>query len=427
MAVEQTLTNRRVLLVIGGGIAAYKVLDLVRRLRERGGVVRAVMTEAAKAFVTPLSVASLTGERVYDDLFSLTDEAEMGHIELSRAADLLVVAPATANLMAKMAQGIADDLASTLLLATDKRVLLAPSMNVRMWLHPATQRNLTRLTDDGVLMVGPEEGVMACGEYGPGRMAEPLEIVAAVEAALAAGTVVSMPKIQHSSAAVPNPPLLLAGCRVVVTSGPTHEPLDPVRFIANRSSGRQGHAIAVAAASAGAEVVLVSGPVALPDPTGLRVVHVETARDMMAAVETALPADIVVAAAAVADWRPVVEAGHKIKKQPGDPAPILTLEENPDILATISQRSFGRPRLVVGFAAETDQLLAHARSKLDRKGCDVIVANDVGQGTGVLGGTTNEVSLVTRAGTEAWPRLDKVEVARRLVERLARMLQENAP
>ena len=424
MAVERTLANRRILLVIGGGIAAYKALDLVRRLRERGGEVRAVMTEASKAFVTPLSVASLTGERIYDDLFSLTDEAEMGHIELSRSADLLVVAPATANLMAKMAQGIADDLASTLLLATDKKVLLAPSMNVRMWLHPATQRNLALLERDGVLMVGPEEGIMACGEFGPGRMAEPLDLVGAIEAALAAGTVIPLPKRADPSrpAAASQ---FLAGRRVVVTSGPTHEALDPVRFLANRSSGRQGHAIAAAAASAGADVVLISGPVALPDPAGLRVIHVETARDMMAAVEAAIPADIVIAAAAVADWRPVVEAGHKIKKQPGDPAPILKLEENPDILATVSRRRFERPRLVVGFAAETDQLLAHARSKLDRKGCDLIVANDVGPGTETMGGTTNEVTLVTRAGTETWPRLDKDEVARRLVERLARMLQED--
>ena len=426
MAVERTLAQRRILLVIGGGIAAYKGLDLVRRLRERGAEVRAVMTEASKAFVTPLSVASLTGDRVYDDLFSLTDEAEMGHIELSRAADLLVVAPATANLMAKMAQGIADDLATTLLLATDKRVLVAPSMNVRMWLHPSTQRNLARLKDDGVLTVGPEEGAMACGEYGPGRMAEPLAIVGAIEAALAAGTVIPLPTLAEVSKSAANDPQTLAGRRVVVTSGPTHEPLDPVRFLANRSSGRQGHAIAAAAAAAGADVVLISGPVALPDPAGLRVVHVETARDMMAAVEAVLPADIVVAAAAVADWRPVVEAGHKIKKRPGDPAPVLRLEENPDILATVSQRRFDRPRLVVGFAAETDQLLAHARSKLDRKGCDVIVANDVGPGTGTMGGTTNEVVLVTRDGTEAWPRLDKAEVARRLVERLARMLQETS-
>ncbi len=425
MAFEPTLANRRVLLVIGGGIAAYKVLDLVRRLRERGGQVRAVMTEASKAFVTPLSVASLTGDRIYDDLFSLTDEADMGHIELSRSADLLVVAPATANLMAKMAQGIADDLASTLLLATDKRVLLAPSMNVRMWLHPSTQRNLARLEADGVLTVGPAEGAMACGEYGPGRMAEPLDIVAAVEAALAAGTIIPLPGPTDPVRAVAAPSRLLAGRRVVVTSGPTHEPLDPVRFLANRSSGRQGHAIAAAAASAGAEVVLISGPVALPDPAGLRVVHVETARDMLGAVEAAMPADIMIAAAAVADWRPVVEAGQKIKKQPGDPAPVLRLEENPDILATLSRQGPDRPRLVVGFAAETDRLLAHARSKLDRKGCDVIVANDVGPGSGTFGGTTNEVSLVTRAGTEAWPRLDKDEVARRLVERLARMLQEN--
>ena len=425
MPFEQTLANRRVLLVIGGGIAAYKVRDLVRRLRERGGQVRAVMTEGSKAFVTPLSVASLTGDRIYDDLFSLTDEAEMGHIELSRSADLLLVAPATANLMAKMAQGIADDLASTLLLATDKRVLLAPSMNVRMWLHPSTQRNLKRLQADGVLTVGPEEGAMACGEYGPGRMAEPLDIVAAVEAALAAGTTIPLPGPAERPEVVDEASRILAGHRVVVTSGPTHEPLDPVRYLANRSSGRQGHAIAAAAASAGAEVVLISGPVALPDPAGLRVVHVETARDMMTAVEAALPADIMVAAAAVADWRPLLEAGQKIKKQPGDPAPTLRLEENPDILATVSRQGPRRPRLVVGFAAETDQLLAHARSKLDRKGCDVIVANDVAPESGTFGGSTNEVCLVTRAGTEAWPRLDKDEVARRLVERLARILQEN--
>lgn len=411
---EPVMAGRRVLLVIGGGIAAYKSLDLIRRLRERGVAVRAVMTASAKQFVTPLAVASLTGERVYDELFALTDEAEMGHIELSRSADLVVVAPATANLMAKMAQGLADDLASTLLLATDKRILLAPSMNVRMWLHSATLRNRATLERDGVVMVGPGDGVMACGEFGPGRMAEPLDIVAAVARALAGETTIPLPTA---------PLRLLQGRRVVVTSGPTHEPIDPVRYLANRSSGRQGHAIAAAAAAAGAEVVLVSGPVAIPDPKGVTTVHVETGREMLAAVETSLPADLFIAAAAVADWRPEVVAGQKLKKREGAADPVFHLGRNPDILATVAGRTSGRPRLVVGFAAETDHLLDHAAEKLARKGCDVIVANDVGSGSDVMGGAENQVHLVTRDGVEPWPRLDKEEVARRLVARFALLLE----
>ena len=423
-----TLAGRRVLLVVGGGIAAYKALDLIRRLRERGAAVRAVMTTASRQFVTPLAVASLTGSKVYDDLFSLNDEAEMGHIELSRSADLLLVAPATANLMAKMAGGLADDLASTLLLATDKRTLLAPAMNLRMWLHPATRRNRERLAADGALFVGPDDGAMACGEYGPGRMAEPLAIVAAVEAALAGDTRLPL-------GLDPRVPQSLRGRRVVVTSGPTHEPIDPVRFIANRSSGRQGHAIAAAAAAAGAAVVLVSGPVSIPDPPGVAVVRVETARDMLDAVEAALadgPADVVVAAAAVADWRPAEVAERKIKKRDGDPDPVLRLDRNPDILAAVARRASGRPRLVVGFAAETDRLLDHAATKLERKGCDLIVANDVAvvAGAGVMGGAENQVHLVTRSGSgasvETWPRLGKDEVARRLVARFAALLGGDA-
>ncbi len=408
-----TLRGRRVLLIVGGGIAAYKALDLIRRLRERGASVRAVMTASAANFVTPLAVASLTGERVHDDLFSLTDESEMGHIELSRSADLVLVAPATANLMARMANGLADDLASTLLLATDKRVLMAPSMNVRMWLHPATRRNLARLEADGVLTVGPGDGVMACGEFGPGRMAEPLDIVAAAARALEGDTSIPLPTA---------PARVLQGRRVIVTSGPTHEPIDPVRYIANRSSGRQGHAVAAAAAAAGAEVVLVSGPVSIPDPAGVSTVRVETGREMLAAVEAALPADLFVAAAAVADWRPSAAADLKIKKRDGVPDPVLALDRNPDILAAVARRDQGRPRLVVGFAAETDHLLHHAAAKLERKGCDLIVANDVGAGSGVMGGIENEVHLVTRGGVEAWPKLGKDEVARRLVARFAALL-----
>ncbi len=412
-----TLDHKRILLVVGGGIAAYKALDLVRRLRERGAVVRPVMTEGAKAFVTPLALASLAGARVHDALFSLTDEAEMGHIELSRDADLVVVAPATANLLAKMAHGLADDLASTLLLATDKRTLVAPAMNLRMWLHPATQRNMATLHADGVLVCGPDDGSMACGEYGPGRMSEPLAIVAAVEAALAGDTVIPLPAELIQIA----PSGTLAGRRVVVTSGPTHEPIDPVRYIANRSSGKQGHAIAAAAARAGAAVVLVSGPVALPDPPGVMVHRVETARDMLAAVEAALPADVFVAAAAVADWRVGEAAAQKLKKGAGG-TPTLALAENPDILASVAVRRTDRPGLVVGFAAETENLVAHARAKLARKGCDLILANDVGAGTDTFGGDSNAVTVVSTDATLVWPRSSKADVAARLVALVAEKL-----
>ena len=411
------LSGKRVLLVIGGGIAAYKTLDLIRRLRERGAGVRAVLTRAAEQLVTPLSVASLTGAKVHQDLFSLTDEAEMGHIELSRAADLVVIAPATADLLAKVAHGLANDLASTILLATDKKALAAPAMNLRMWLHPATQRNIARLREDGMLFVGPDEGEMACGEFGPGRMSEPLAIVAAIETALANETALPLPAgIGARSTGI------LAGKTVVVTSGPTHEPIDPVRYIANRSSGKQGHAIARAAAEAGARVTLVSGPVSVPDPAGVSVVRVETARDMQRAVEAALPADIFVAAAAVADWRVEAEARGKIKKG-ADRPPTLPLVENPDILAAVSKMRAGRPRLVVGFAAETEQVVDHAKAKLARKGCDLIVANDVSPASGVMGGARNTVHLVGASGVESWPELDKDEVARRLVARMAGLLQ----
>jgi phosphopantothenoylcysteine decarboxylase/phosphopantothenate--cysteine ligase len=407
------LSGKRILLIIGGGIAAYKALDLIRRLRERGARVRCILTRSGEQFVTPLSVASLSGDKVYSDLFSLTDEAEMGHIELSRDADLLVVAPATAELLARMAGGSAADLASTALLATDKRVLVAPAMNLRMWLHPATQRNVARLKADGVAFVGPDDGAMACGEFGPGRLAEPLAIVAAIGTLLEGDTAIPLP----GAARADGP---LAGRHVLVTSGPTHEPIDPVRYIANRSSGRQGHAIAAAAAAAGARVTLVSGPVAIPDPPGVQAVHVETAREMMAAVEAALPADIGIFAAAVADWRPAGEAGQKIKKDGTAPAP-LALAENPDILATIARDHPGRPPLVVGFAAETERVIEHAQAKLARKGCDLIVANDVSPEGGVMGGARNSVHLVSAGGVETWPILEKDEVARRLVERLAAM------
>jgi phosphopantothenoylcysteine decarboxylase/phosphopantothenate--cysteine ligase len=394
------LKAKRILLVIGGGIAAYKSLDLVRRLRERGASVRCVMTQGAQHFVTPLAASAISGQRTHTDLFDREDEADIGHIRLARDADAIVVAPATANLMAKMAGGHADDLASTVLLATTLPILIAPAMNVRMWLHPATQRNLATLRADGVRVVGPNEGAMAEAEVGPGRMAEPLEIAAALEALLA-------------PAARP-----LAGKRVLVTSGPTHEPIDPVRYIANRSSGKQGHAIARAAAEAGAEVTLVSGPVAIPDPPGVRTVHVESAREMLAAVEAALPADIGVFAAAVADWRSAGEAAEKMKKD-GGALPALRLVENPDILATIAHRPEGRPPLVVGFAAETSNVIAYAQAKLARKGCDLIVANDVSPAGGVMGGDRNTVHLVTAAGVETWPTLGKDEVARRLVAHLA--------
>ncbi len=394
------LAGRRILLIIGGGIAAFKALELIRRLREQGVTVVPVMTAAAAEFVTPLSVGALAKAKVWRDLFDLTDEAEMGHIELSRSADLLVVVPATANLMARMAAGIADDLATTLLLATDKRVLVAPAMNVRMWQHPATVANLATLKARGVLVVGPEDGEMACGEYGPGRLSEVPEIVAAIGAALAEGP--------------------LAGRHVLVTSGPTHEPIDPVRYIANRSSGAQGSAIAAALRDLGARVTFVTGPASVPPPPGVTVARVETAAEMLAAVEAALPADAAVFAAAVADWRVAGAAAEKVKKGPEGP-PALHLVENPDILATVSRHAL-RPRLVVGFAAETEKVLDHATAKRLRKGCDWIVANDVSPETGIMGGTENAVTLVTAEGAEPWPRLAKDEVARRLAARIAAAL-----
>jgi phosphopantothenoylcysteine decarboxylase / phosphopantothenate---cysteine ligase len=413
-----SLSAARILLIIGGGVAAYKSLDLIRRLRERGASVRVIMTQAAKHFIAPLSAAALSGQKVYDDLFSLTDEAEMGHIELSREADLLVVAPATADLIARMAQGLAHDMATTALLATDKRTLIAPAMNLRMWLHPATRRNVALLEKDGVLFIGPMDGEMACGEFGPGRMAEPLEIVAAIEAALAKPTVIPLPGGSRRADRPLSGPL--SGKHVLVTSGPTHEAIDPVRFLANRSSGRQGHAIAEAARDAGARVTLVAGPVALADPVGVQTVHVESAREMLAAVEKALPADIFIAAAAVADWRATQPGRNKLKKGGGPPA--LKLMENPDILATIAAAAPGRPRLVVGFAAETERVLDNARAKLRAKKVDLIVANDVGEGSAVFGGKTNLVHLVSEDGVESWPSMDKSEVARGLIARLAAMI-----
>ena len=396
------LAGKRILLIIGGGIAAYKCLELIRRYREAGASVTPVMTQAAAEFVTPLSVSALAGQKVYRDQFDLTDEAEMGHIQLSRAADLVVVAPATADLMAKMAGGLAGDLASTLLMATDKRVLIAPAMNVRMWQHPATQRNRATLDADGVLVVGPNDGEMACGEYGPGRIAEPAEILAATAAALGAGP--------------------LAGRHVLVTSGPTHEPIDPVRYIANRSSGAQGTAIARALAGQGATVTFVTGPATVPPPAGVRVVAVETAREMLAAVEAALPADAAIFAAAVADWRVASASSHKMKKDGTGTPPRLDFAENPDILATVSRMAEGRPRLVIGFAAETDDVIAHATAKRARKGCDWILANDVSPATGIMGGSRNEVTLISTAGAEAWPEMSKDEVANRLAGKIAEAL-----
>ncbi len=395
------LTGKRILLIIGGGIAAYKALELIRLIQKAGGTVTPVLTRAGSEFVTPLSVGALAGAKVYQDLFDLTDEAEMGHIQLSRAADLVVVAPATADLMAKMAGGRADDLASTLLLATDKRVLVAPAMNVRMWDHSATRRNLAVLRRDCVLTVGPDDGEMACGEYGPGRMAEPAAIVAAIAAALGGGP--------------------LAGKHVVVTSGPTHEPIDPVRYIANRSSGAQGSAVAAALRDLGARVTFVTGPAVVPAPFGVAVVAVETAAEMAAAVAVALPADAAVMAAAVADWRVVNASGQKLKKDGSGQPPALTFAENPDILANLSKGKM-RPRLVVGFAAETVDVVAHATAKRLRKGCDWIVANDVSPETGIMGGTENAVTLITDAGAEAWPRMGKEEVARKLAARIAEAL-----
>ena len=400
---DHPLSGKRVLLIVSGGIAAYKTPDLVRRLRERGLAVRCVLTRGGAQFVTPLALQAVSEETVFQDLWNLTDESEMGHIQLSRWADVLLVAPASANILARMAAGMADDLAATVLLATDKPVLVAPAMNVRMWDHAATRANLETLTARGVGVIGPNEGAMACGEYGPGRMSEPLEIVAAL-ADWFAGR---------------DGPKPLAGRRALVTSGPTHEPIDPVRYIANRSSGKQGHAVAAALANLGAAVTLVSGPVREPDPPGVAVVRVETARQMLDACRVALPADLFVAAAAVADWRVDGDAASKLKKDGSGP-PALTLVENPDILATLSAPGPQRPALVVGFAAETNDVLAYAQAKLARKGCDWIVANDVSPATGTFGGDSNTVHLL-RAGAEpeTWPTLPKVEVAARLAAAIA--------
>ena len=394
------LAGKRVTLIIGGGIAAYKSLELIRQLRRAGAKVTPVLTRAGTEFVTPLSVAALAGAQVFQDLFDLKDEAEMGHIQLSRASDLLVVAPATADMMAKMAGGHANDLATTLLLATDKPVLIAPAMNLRMWAHAATRRNLEQLRADGVAVVGPNSGDMACGEYGPGRMAEPEEILAAIVARLHQGP--------------------LAGKRVLVTSGPTHESIDPVRYIANRSSGAQGTALAVALRDLGAEVIFVTGPASVPPPDGVTLHRIQTAREMLAAVEAALPVDAAVFAAAVADWRVEHNFAQKIKKTKQG-TPKIEFSENPDILATVCAHPL-RPKLVVGFAAETENVIAHATAKRHRKGCDWIVANDVSPATGIMGGSDNTVHLISDLGTEDWPPLSKDEVARRLAARMAEAL-----
>ena len=396
------LHGKRVLLIISGGIAAYKSLELIRLLRKSGLAVRCILTRGGAQFVTPLSVSALTEDKVYTDLFSLTDEAEMGHIRLSREADLVVVAPASADILAKMAQGLADDLASTTLLATDKPVMAAPAMNVRMWQHQATQANLTALLERGVRIIGPDEGDMACGEFGPGRLAEPDEIAAAITA--------------YFGDASP-----LAGRRALVTSGPTHEPIDPVRYIANRSSGRQGHAIAAALARQGAATTLVSGPTNLPDPAGVDVVHIETAQQMLEACQAALPVDVAVCAAAVADWRVATAAKEKVKKTKGK-LPTLNMAENPDVLATLSAAGNQRPQLVVGFAAETENIVANAQAKRASKGCDWLLANDVSPETGTFGGADNTIHLVSADGVEDWPRMSKEDVAERLAERVAAAL-----
>jgi phosphopantothenoylcysteine decarboxylase/phosphopantothenate--cysteine ligase len=396
---RRMLTGKRILLIVAGGIAAYKTLELIRRLRERGAATRCILTKGGSEFVTALSLAALSEDKVYTYLFSLTDESEMGHIRLSREADLIVVAPASADILAKMAHGIADDLATTALLASDKPVLVAPAMNVRMWHHPATQANLALLERRGVRGVGPDEGPMACGEFGLGRMAEPAAILAAIEAQFAAGP--------------------LAGRRAIVTSGPTHEPIDPVRFIGNRSSGRQGHAIALALARRGADTILVSGPTAEPDPPGVMVRHVETAEQMLTACRAELPADVAVCAAAVADWKVAAPAQQKLKKDGGKP-PHLELATNPDILATLAAAGKGRPQLVIGFAAETERVVEYAIAKRKAKGCDWIVANDVSPQTGTFGGDRNTVHLIVDDAVEAWPTLSKGEVADRLADRIVR-------
>ena len=396
------LAGKTILLIIGGGIAAIKTPELIRSLRAQGAAVVPVLTRAGAEFVTPLSISALAGHAVHQDLFDLTTEAEMGHIQLSRAADLVVVAPATADLMAKMAAGLANDLASTLLLATDTPVLIAPAMNVRMWQHAATQRNRAQLAADGIRFVGPAEGEMACGEFGPGLMSEPSEILAAIEAALSDGP--------------------LKGRHVLVTSEPTHEPIDPVRYIANRSSGAQGTALAAALRDLGADVSFITGPATVPPPAGVRVIRVETARQMLEAVQAALPADAAVFAAAVADWRVANAADKKIKKDGTGSLPALEFAENPDILATVSQMKAGRPGLVVGFAAETHEVEAHATAKRARKGCDWIVANDVSPATGIMGGSENAVTVIDAAGAEVWPRMGKDAVARKLASRIAAAL-----
>jgi phosphopantothenoylcysteine decarboxylase / phosphopantothenate---cysteine ligase len=393
------LTGKRILLIIGGGIAAYKSLELIRLIARSGGRTRVVLTRAGAEFVTPLTIGGLSGDKVYRELFDLTDEAEMGHIQLSRDADLLVAAPTTADLMAKMAQGRADDLASTVLLATDKPVLIAPAMNVRMWEHKATQRNLAALRADGIKFVGPNDGEMACGEYGAGRMAEPSEILAAIHAHFSG----------HGA---------LSGLHALVTAGPTREPIDPVRFISNQSSGKQGYAIAAALAQAGAQTTLVSGPVELTHPQGVKLVKVETAAQMLAACEAALPVDVAVMTAAVADWRVANVGNQKIKKQAGG-LPALALVENPDILATLCAHKSLRPKLMIGFAAETEKVVDHAKIKLAKKGCDWIVANDVGPGTGVMGGDYNTVHVVTASSVDTWDRMPKREVAAKLSDRIA--------
>ncbi len=400
------MRGKSILLIIGGGIAAYKSLELIRRLAERGVRSRAILTKAGAEFVTPLSVSALTGQKIFQDLFSLTDESEMGHIELSRAADLVVVAPATADLMGKLAGGLANDLASTTLLATDKKILMAPAMNVRMWESPAVRRSFEILKKDGVLFAGPNDGEMACGEFGTGRMAEPLEVIAAIEAALGAE----------------GP---LAGVRALVTAGPTREPVDPVRFLANHSSGKQGYAIAEALVRAGAETTLISGPVAIAPPDGVKLMRVTTAREMLAACEASLPADVLVMAAAVADWRPDIAANSKIKKSTDRVVPLIKLVENPDILATLTQHA-RRPRLVIGFAAETDDVVENAIAKRARKGADWIIANDVSanlNGESVMGSDRNRVHLVSAAGTEDWPEMSKAEVGSRLAARIAATLK----
>ena len=407
-----TLGGKQVLLVIAGGIAAYKCLDLIRRLREAGAGVRCILTRAGAAFVTPLSVETLTGETVFTDTLALTDDSEIAHIRLGQEADIVVVAPATADIMARMAHGIADDLATSTLLAADKPVLVAPAMNTRMWDHPATERNRTRLEADGVRFVGPDDGPLAEGESGPGRMAEVPEIVAAIADVLASER--------------PRP---LAGLRVLVTSGPTYEPIDPVRFLGNRSSGKQGHAIAAACADAGAAVLLVSGPTQQPAPAGVETVRIETAEEMLAACEQGLPADIAICAAAVSDWRAAAPRQQKIKKPRGGEgggAPTLELTENPDILARLGAAGPERPRLVIGFAAETEDLEANAAAKLAAKGCDWILANDVAPGSGTFGGEENTIRLVSGDGVEEWPRLAKDAVAERLAARIAEWFDARA-